>query len=292
MFASGTRELALLPFPPPLPHHTHHAVTPPPRMNADGHAPAASSHITTLVAPAGQAHLPHLLSPVQDNIVALPNPPTHHTILQVEILFLRKMLKKLESITNRGGLLGSILANAFSENAFPCRHRGLQPPPVCCFGTHMHPRLTVRIRDDGSVCSLPFFQNAVFFKKSCQNKPETLWTDRGKGFYQPSNGCITGGFKQALREHKFKAIHGDDASAQPGRLQEVMLHETAVSWMRHRLARSVPAKPWEETTEQYSSRLKQVVAEINETLDVEGLCRALPKRIEDLVATRGDRLSY
>ena len=133
-------------------------------MNADGHAPAASSHITTLVAPAGQAHLPHLLSPVQDNIVALPNPPTHHTILQVEILFLRKMLKKLESITDRGGLLGSILANAFSENAFPCRHRGLQPPPVCCFGTHVHPRPTVCIRDDGSVCSLPFFQNAVFFK--------------------------------------------------------------------------------------------------------------------------------
>ena len=119
------------------------------------------------------------------------------------------------------------------------------------------------------------------------NKPETLWTDRGKEFYQPSSG-----FKQALRDHKFKAIHGDDASAQPGRLQEVMLHETAVSWMRHRLARSVPAKPWEETREQYSSILKQVVAEINETLDVEGLCRALPKRIEDLVATRGDRLSY
>ena len=74
--------------------------------------------------------------------------------------------------------------------------------------------------------------------------------------------------------------------------EEVELHETAVAWMRHRLARSVPAKPWEETREQYSSRLKQVVAEINETLDVEGLCRALPKRIEDLVATRGDRLSY
>ena len=136
------------------------------------------------------------------------------------------------------------------------------------------------------------FSKRRFFQNSCQNKPETLWTDRGKGFYQPSNGCITGGFKQALREHKFKAIHGDDASAQPGRLQEVMLHETAVSWMRHRLARSVPAKPWEETREQYSSRLEQVVAEINETLDVEGLCRALPKRIEDLVATRGDRLSY
>ena len=72
MFASGTRELALLPFPPALPHHTHHAVTPPPRMNADGHAPAASSHITTLVGPAGQAHLLQH----RCNLVTQPSPPT------------------------------------------------------------------------------------------------------------------------------------------------------------------------------------------------------------------------
>ena len=34
------------------------------------------------------------------------------------------------------------------------------------------------------------------------------------------------GYKQALRDHSLKTIHGDDASAQPGKLQEVMLHET------------------------------------------------------------------
>ena len=68
---NGTREFALLPFPHALPHHTHHAVTPPPRMNADGHAPTASSHIT-LVGPAGQAHLlQHRCS-----LVTQPSPPT------------------------------------------------------------------------------------------------------------------------------------------------------------------------------------------------------------------------
>ena len=70
------------------------------------------------------------------------------------------------------------------------------------------------------------------------DKPDTIWTDRGKGFYRPANGCITGGFKTALRDHSFKAVHGDDASRQPGKLQEIMLHETAVSWLRVRLART------------------------------------------------------
>ena len=73
-------------------------------------------------------------------------------------------------------------------------------------------------------------------------QPDTIWTDRGKGFYAPGNGHITPAYKEALRQHKFKAALGDDASAQPGNLQELMLHETAVSWIRLRLARSQNAK--------------------------------------------------
>ena len=122
-------------------------------------------------------------------------------------------------------------------------------------------------------------------------RPDTLWTDRGKGFYQPASGVITGGYKQALRDHGFKTVHGDDASAQPGKLQEVMLHETAVAWIRHRLARSVPARPWDETREEYTSRLKAICTDINDTLDVQGLCQALPKRIAQLIETKGDRLT-
>ena len=54
-----------------------------------------------------------------------------------------------------------------------------------------------------------------------------------------------------------------------------------------------PVRPaWEETRDAYVTRLKDAVREINEELDVDALCRALPKRIADLVDTEGDRLSH
>ena len=56
---------------------------------------------------------------------------------------------------------------------------------------------------------------------------------------------------------------GDNAIAQPGRMQEVLLHETAVSWIRLRAASTVPSKAWLDTKEQYASRLSTVVGNIN-----------------------------
>ena len=70
----------------------------------------------------------------------------------------------------------------------------------------------------------------------------------------------------------------------------MMLHETAVSWMRRRLARTLPAKPWEETRQEYASRLKACCDEINRDLDVGALCRAFPRRIQNLVKEKGGRL--
>ena len=66
-----------------------------------------------------------------------------------------------------------------------------------------------------------------------------------------------------------------------------MLHETAVSWIRFRLARTVPAK--DRAT--YTARLKAVCKDINEQLDVDALCRRLPSRIQDVVDAEGDRIS-
>ena len=74
-------------------------------------------------------------------------------------------------------------------------------------------------------------------------------------------------------------------------MQELMLHETAVSWIRLRLGRSVPKKAWEESREAFTARLKKICEDINESLDVEGLCRDLLPRIEKLVARKGDRLA-
>ena len=39
-----------------------------------------------------------------------------------------------------------------------------------------------------------------------------------------NNGKVTPEYKKALQECGFKAFWGDDASVQPGQLQEVMLH--------------------------------------------------------------------
>ncbi len=76
------------------------------------------------------------------------------------------------------------------------------------------------------------------------------------------------------------------AASSPG-----MLHETAVSWIRHKLARCAPARPWLETTEEYGARLKAVVAEINQEHDLESLCRELPDRAALVKAAKGRRIS-
>ena len=62
-------------------------------------------------------------------------------------------------------------------------------------------------------------------------------------------------------------------------MQEVMLHETVVSWLRRRLTESLPTREWEETPEAFGARLRATCADVNATLNVEGLCSDFPKRI-------------
>ena len=112
----------------------------------------------------------------------------------------------------------------------------------------------------------------------------------GRGFYHSSSGKITTKHKAALHQYGVAPVWGDDASVQPGTLQEVMLHETAVSWIRIRLSKSVPAQPWLETRKEYESWLKWCCDYINEHFNVDGLCRALTSRIDTLVQVKGDRL--
>ena len=69
-----------------------------------------------------------------------------------------------------------------------------------------------------------------------------------------------------------------------------MIHETAVAWIRAGLARTVPARAWEESREAYETRLKRVCEDINSDNDVEGLCRKFLARIEALVEKGGHRL--
>ena len=120
--------------------------------------------------------------------------------------------------------------------------------------------------------------------------PKILFTDRGNGFYVSGTGRITPGCDAALKTHNLRAYFGNDASIQPGQLQEVMLHETAVSWMRLRLSRTVPSRSWEETVEAYRSRLKDCAAYINANYNIDSLCRELPDRVAELRKREGGRL--
>ena len=120
--------------------------------------------------------------------------------------------------------------------------------------------------------------------------PTILFTDRGNGFFESRSGKMTSGYRDALREHGLKAFMQDGAAIQPGELQEVMLHETAMAWVRNRLSRTVPREAWTETVPEYVSRLKQVAAYINDNYNVEGLNRELPQRVQDLIDAEGDRI--
>ena len=87
-------------------------------------------------------------------------------------------------------------------------------------------------------------------------KPNKLFADRGPGFDNPGHGLITPAHKNALAAARLETVIGEDARAQPGSLGDVLLHETAVSWMRVRLAETTPPRPWLETHEEYNQRLK------------------------------------
>ena len=121
------------------------------------------------------------------------------------------------------------------------------------------------------------------------DQPCIVFVDLGGGFYQGGN--ITHEFKQALREHKLKAFHGDDASVQPGHSGDLWPHETAVSWVRERLRLTLPTEPWAETEEDFEGRLKAAATWVNAHHDVDGLCRQMPQRMHDLVhVVKGGRL--
>ena len=121
--------------------------------------------------------------------------------------------------------------------------------------------------------------------------PRNVSTERGNGFYVAGTGCITAGYLATLKTHGLRALLGEDASVQPGQLQELMLHETAVSWIRERFKKTQPKKAWEESVEEYRTRLKTCVAFINSHHDVESLCREFPDRLAELAKRQGDRLA-
>ena len=119
-------------------------------------------------------------------------------------------------------------------------------------------------------------------------------TDRGPGFYQSSTGHIVGEYKRALDETGFRALMGDDASQQPPDVPDVLLHETVAGWMKKYLQKEHFNRT--DSLEKNQERLVQTMAEcksfINKEYDVDGLCRAFPKRLQELIDEGGQRLRH
>ena len=146
-------------------------------------------------------------------------------------------------------------------------------------------------KPDGAAVLVDQLRKAVDKRFPGASQPKTLFVDRGQGFYEKNHGKITDEFKDALRRNSFKAYYGDNAKVQPGALSEVMLHETAVSWIRWLQKQTRPKEPWNESVEEYASRLKRIAQDINKRHKVDNLCRGFPKRVELLIEAEGDRIS-
>jgi len=123
------------------------------------------------------------------------------------------------------------------------------------------------------------------------DQPKVLFTDRGQGFFATNGGRISDPYKEALREHGLRSHCGDDGSRQPGSSGDLMLHETAVAWIRYRERKTLPRQPWTETVEEYTTRLKGIVQYCNDNYNVDGLCREFPDRMQALVDNEGDRIN-
>ena len=93
-----------------------------------------------------------------------------------------------------------------------------------------------------------------------------------------------------ILEGGFRPFAGDFAAEQPPDIPDVLLHETAISWVKLREGRTKPARPWEETREAFKVRMRGIAQEVNAHCDVEGLCQGFVKRLEEVVELKGGRL--
>ena len=120
--------------------------------------------------------------------------------------------------------------------------------------------------------------------------PRVLFTDRGTGMYSPG-GQIVAKYEEALKCGGWRSFFGNDATMQAPDMGDMLLHETAVSWVRGKLLRLKPrALPWEETEARWSKRMQTAVQLVNAEYDAQGLCRAFPERLRKCVAAGGGRL--
>ena len=66
-----------------------------------------------------------------------------------------------------------------------------------------------------------------------------------------------------LTEGGFRPFAGDFAAEQPPDIPDVLAHETAISWVKLRESKTKPARPWEESREAFTVRIRGIAQEVN-----------------------------
>ena len=95
---------------------------------------------------------------------------------------------------------------------------------------------------------------------------------------------------------KFTPFAGSNAKfgerAQPAEIGDVLLHETAIAWIRERIQKSNATVPcqWNETPQEFARRLDSIIKDVNSECDVKGLSLEFPDRLRELVKGGGKRL--
>ena len=125
-------------------------------------------------------------------------------------------------------------------------------------------------------------------------KPRVCFTGRGPGLYSSLTGEIVQADHSALKTYKFRPFAGADVSWQPADLADFFLHETVVAWVRTWF-RKRPFKAVEDVDvncQRFLVRLQEREDHINRSHNVDGLCRKVVERLNDLCERKGGRLPH
>ena len=122
--------------------------------------------------------------------------------------------------------------------------------------------------------------------------PRVVVSDRGPGFYQSLTGHIVKDYVDALDKNGFRPFAGSDASTQPPDIPDLLLHETAVGWIRNYLRKHPFARSGTLDVQEARLRklLKQCADHINAHYDVDRLCDRFPARLQEMIDKGGQRL--
>ena len=111
-------------------------------------------------------------------------------------------------------------------------------------------------KEDGAPIFVQKIRAALNIRFPGNDQPDILFVDRGRAFFNAGNGKITKKFKRALEDNDLETFNGDDGSKQPGAFGDMLLHETAVSWIRFREERCRVVCPWNESVADFGVRIR------------------------------------